>query len=130
INVTLLTTDEPALPVDPYQALASLIRDGRPLLIGEDSDTVAEEVSPGEWSSVVDAVLVQMDIGAMLLPVNRVVETRRGDKIVSCRADSLCEGHYLLIGRREGSVDLLDTVAERLADSRPDILAANLLVRD
>jgi hypothetical protein len=114
---------------DPFSALEALIL-STPLLVGDEGieEAVAEEIEPGTWAAAVPAVDVETNIGTITLPASRIVEVRKGDRILDVRVDAL--GLALLLGRTEGRLGLLEAIAERLQKSRPDLFAASLIVND
>lgn len=115
---------------DPFEAFEPLLVSVP--LFGEEgpSETLAAEGEDGHWHTEVEAVEVNTDSGIILLPVDRAVDVRAGNRLDEVRADRLVPGMFLLINRSAGRVGLLDAVAEQLRSHRPDLYAANLIIRD
>ena len=115
---------------DPFEAFEQLLVAAP--LFGEEgpSETLAAEGADGHWRTEVEAVEVSTDSGTILLPVDRAVDVREGNRLHEVRADRLAPGMFLLINRSAGRVGLLDAVAEQLRSHRPDLYAANLIIRD
>jgi len=116
---------------DPFAPFESILVSS-PLLAGDAGleESVAEETADGRWIAAVDAVEIETDGGVVVLPSARIVDVRMGTAIVDCRAEELEPGAYLLLGRRAGRTGLLDALADRLKDHRPDLLASSLLIGD
>lgn len=116
---------------EPLAPLETLL-DYTPLMVEANATTerIGQELEDGSWTGSIEAVKVEVDVGVIFLPLDHTVEIRDGDEIIDCRVDRIQPGMYLLIGRRERRVGLLDAIADQLASRRPDILAADLLVRD
>jgi hypothetical protein len=130
-DISFVASHAVTVQLDPFTHFEHLVLSS-PLLIGDEGvyETVAEEIEPGTWVAAVEAVDVDTDVGVITLASSRVVDVRRGDRIIDCRADALEAGACLLIGRTEGRLGLLEAMAERLQKSRPDLFAASLLVSD
>jgi len=130
-EVTIIGTRDLPLKEDPFAELDG-IGVGSPLVVGDEGveDAVAEEAPDGTWVTEVESVEVSTDSGVIMLAVDKLVDIRLDDEILERRACDLEPGMYLLIGRREGRVGLLDAVGERLAGRRPDLVVANLLIND
>lgn len=130
-EVRVIDAREAVPAIDPFEALEPLLA-SVPLAIGDEGveDVVAREAAEGGWQGAVDAVRVETDAGTILLPRDRLVDVRQGEAIVERRAGSLEPGMLLLVDRRGNRVGLVDAVADRLQRRRPDLLAADLLIRD
>jgi hypothetical protein len=130
-KLTVVDALEAEPELDPFEALQPLLT-SVPLIIGDEGieESIAEQ-SPGTgWQGAVDAVEVTTDAGSVLLPRTRLVDVRNGEDIVTCRAELLQPGTFLIIDRRGGRLGLLEALSERLKQERPDLLAANLLIRE
>ena len=118
-RITVTSSEIPSAldPLSHFHAFAT----SSPLLVGDEGveEAVAEESETGVWAAAVDAVDVSTSSGKITLATNRSVEVRQGDKIVDCIAELLKPGMYLLIGKREGRLGLLEAMAERLQKTRP-----------
>ncbi len=127
----LLAQEEPQR-TDPFEAFEHLMSSTPLIARGEtwaDLDgQIADESEMEDWFSPIPATRIQTSQGVILLPSSRVIEVRQGDKIVDRRVQDLQPGMSLLISRREGRVGLLEAVADRLARSRPDLIAAHYLI--
>jgi hypothetical protein len=130
-QVAIVDARESAPDGDPFEALQPLL-ESVPLAIGEEGveDAVGEDLGGGAWRGAVEAVEVLTDAGTFLLPRDRLVDVRRQDDVVGCRAADLRSGMILLVDRRAGRIGLLEALADRLQQVRPDLLAANLLIMD
>lgn len=129
-DITVVNALETKPEIDPFESLQPLLL-STPLAIGEEGieETMAREASEGEWQGAVDAVEVVTDAGIILLPRDQIVDIRKGDEITDCRAEVLQPGMVLIVDRRGGRLGLLEAVANRLQKERPDLIAANLLIR-
>jgi hypothetical protein len=130
-EVTIVGARDVPVEVDPFAELEG-IGIGGPLVVGDEGveDAVAEETPDGNWVAEVEGFEVCTDAGAIVLAADKLVDVRVDDEILERRARDLEPGMYLLVGRREGRVGLLDAVGERLKSRRPDLVVANLLIND
>lgn len=130
-EIVVVDARETAPEIDPFEALQPLLS-SIPLIVGEEGieESIAEQTSDAAWHGAVDAVEVVTDKGMILLPRARLVDVRKGEEIVTCRAEALQPGSFLIIDRHGGRLGLLEALSERLKRERPDLLAANLLIRE
>jgi len=117
--------------IDPFEGLQQLLI-SVPLIVGDEGieESIAEQAPNATWQGAVDAVEVITNVGSILLPRTRLVDVRKDDEIITCRAEALASGMYLIVDRRGGRLGLLEALSERLKQERPDLLAANLLIRE
>ncbi len=117
--------------VDPFEALQPLLSSA-PLAVGDEGveDVVGRELAEGGWQGAVDAVRVETDAGTILLPRDRLVDVRKDEEVIERRASSLQPGMLLIVDRSGSRIGLLEAVADRLQRQRPDLLTANLLIRN
>ena len=129
VSVVDAIKTEPEL--DPFEAFLPLLA-SVPLAVGEEGveDSVAEEQATGTWRGAVEAVEVRTHVGTFFLPRVRLVDVREDDQLVERRADALAAGMIILVDRRGGRLGLLEAIADRLQHERPDLLAADLLIKD
>jgi hypothetical protein len=116
---------------DPFEAFEVLLHCG-PVIEGDEGveESMAEEAEDGTWKGAVEAVEVVTNAGVIKLPRDRMVDVRKGDRILECRAGSLEPGLLLLVDRRAGRLGLLEAIANRLKRQRPDLLTSSLLISD
>ena len=115
---------------DPFEAFEPLLV-STPLFGDEGPrERLAEEGEDGRWLVEVEAVEVDTDSGSICLPLNRFVDVRVDNRLEEVRADRLAPGMFLIANRSAGRLGLLDAVAEQLRTHRPDLYAANLVIRD
>lgn len=129
VSVVDAIKTEPEL--DPFEAFLPLLA-SVPLAVGDEGveDAVAEEQASGTWRGAVDAVEVRTHVGTFFLPRVRLVDVREQDQLIERRADALAAGMIILVDRRGGRLGLLEAIADRLQHERPDLLAADLLIKD
>ena len=130
-SVSMTEAEKMDVARDPFAPFESLVLSS-PFVLGDEGveDVVAEEGENGQWFASVLAVDINTEIGKITLPRARMVEVRKGNRILDRRADILEPGMFLLVGRREGRLGLLEALAERLQKARPDLIAAGLMVSD
>jgi len=129
-EITVVDARETEPEIDSFEALQPLLS-SVPLIVGEEGieESIAEQASDSAWHGAVDAVEIITDNGSILLPRTRLVDIRKEDEIVTCRAEALQPGSFLIVDRRGGRLGLLEALSERLKQERPDLLAANLMIR-
>lgn len=116
---------------DPYSPLGALLGDDRPLISeGDNFEHVALENPAGEWAAEVAAIEITTDKGTILLEAGSVVDVMVGNRIKAVPTNLLTPGAYILIGRREGRVGLMDALQETFSKLRPDLAAAYMLMKD
>lgn len=118
---------------DPFEAFENLLVPGQLFSEEGPSQTLAEEGQDGEWQAEVEAIKVITGSGAIYLPESRMVDVRIENRLEEVRAGRLEPGMFLIVNRSAGSAGragLLDAVAERLRVYRPDLLVANMMIRD
>lgn len=115
---------------DPFSPIKDLMVDDRPLWDGEAHGwNIATEGDDGQWRGSVNAVRVATDQGTILLEAEREVDVRVVNRLESVAARDLEPGAVLLLGRRQGRMNLIESLQETLEKTRPDLLAAALLLR-